>query len=134
MIGKTYSINDLIGTTYFANTDVGLTRAPYDGQAIVFNVKKGQAVGVIDTYFLPGNNRSNVWLGFLDANKRPYYVEIKPGQTNTSALQSQGVQTVEQKAEDQKTFLQNLPKYLGYTGLFFGLVYLGGKYIQSSKS
>ena len=97
-----YLLNDIVGTTYFATREVGLTRLPNDGAAEVFTVKNGQPVGVVDSYLLPKMGRSSVWLAFNDNSGRPYYVEIKAGQTDVSKLSAQGVTDVETKLEEAR--------------------------------
>jgi hypothetical protein len=131
-MADTYSLADIVDKEYFATRDVGVTRLPYNGAPVVFTVKKAQAVGVVDTYLLPGTNRSNVWLGFLDANKKPYYMELVQGITDTSALASQGVKSDQQKADDQKTFMEKLPKYLGIGAAAFAGVYLLSSFIKAN--
>jgi len=131
----TYNLSDLVGKTYFAVNDIGLTRLPYDNANAVFNVSAGQPVGVVYSYLLPKEGRTNAWLMFYDKNMKPYYVPLKQGQTDVSAIQQQGVKSTQQQltesANKNKTFLQKLPEYIGIGILIGGAFYLAGKAIET---
>jgi hypothetical protein len=95
-----YNLADLIGKSYFANGDLGLTRYAGDGAKVVFTVKKGTSVGTVFSYLSPASGRTNSWLMFYDDNQKPYYVELKPGVTDSKALQQQGVKSEQQKTDE----------------------------------
>ena len=128
-----YSLADLIGKTYTGKTDIGITRLPSDGAPVVYTVKAGQPVGIVFSYLSPKEGRSNTWLMFYDANQRAYYVELRPGQTDTKALEVQGVKTEEQKAQDALTWKEKLPKYLLIGALVIGGFYVAGKYVGRAQ-
>lgn len=96
-----FTIDDIIGKTLFALSAVPIKRVALDSFAVAWTVPPGQAVGVVDTYFLaqPGSGRTNMWWGFLDVNQIPFYAEHVAGRFDLTALVAQGVQTTEQKIQ-----------------------------------
>jgi len=96
---SSYSVSDLVGKTIVAKSDISVYRLPADNAPAVFTIKPGQSVGVVDTYFLPKEGRAYLYLGFLDTNKRPYYIRWGNA-INTSSLLSQGVKSDEVKAAE----------------------------------
>ena len=95
----TYSADQIIGKTLIAKTLVPLYRYPNDGAEVVFNVKKGQNIGIVYSYLSPGPNRTNLYWMFKDANDKFYYSEHKEDIYDVKALADQGALTFqEQKA------------------------------------
>jgi hypothetical protein len=95
----TFNINDIIDKTLVAKTSVDLYRFPDDDSPSVYTVLPGQSVGKVESYFLPGANRSSIYWQFKDANGKFYYSEHKQGRYDVKELQEQGSLTLQQQQE-----------------------------------
>lgn len=103
----TYKLKDLVGKTYFAKIDTGITRMPADDAPFIYTAKKNTPVGTIDSYLLPKQGRENVWFAFLDTYDKPYYVELTQGKTDDVAFASQGVKSNEELLTEENK--KNIP-------------------------
>jgi len=92
-----FNAGQIVGKTLVALQPVDLTRLPSDGAPSIYTTRSNQTVGVVQSYLVPGSNRSNLWWAFRDANGRPYYVEHRPGLFDVRAIQQQGVLTLEER-------------------------------------
>ena len=96
---SSYSVDQIIGKTLIAKSEIPLYRFPNDGAEVVFKVSKGQSLGVVYSYLLPGPNRTNLYWMFKDANDKAYYSEHKVDIYDVKELQNQGALTLaEQQA------------------------------------
>jgi|LakMenEpi03Aug12_release.lakeMendotaPanAssembly.Ray.scaffolds.fasta_scaffold198272_4 hypothetical protein len=138
-----YSVNDIIGKTLIAKKLLNAYNLPYDNdpnKKLLFQISPGSSVGVVDTYFNPKENRKNTWWGFytnVSGKKNFYYVEHKVGNFDVSALQQQGVPTVEQQTNANLPWDEKLTKLLK-TAFNYGLIIAGvvivAKFIDSKKN
>lgn len=97
-----YSVEDLIGKTLYAAKDVPLYRTTgnyYQGDKPVYIVKRGQAIGVLDTWIQKG---ADIWFLYYDSNKRLYVSQYKDGFYSGKQLKDQGVKTEEEKTEEAR--------------------------------
>lgn len=97
----TYSVSDLIGKTMIAKGTVPLFRLPLDSAPAIHNVSPGNTIGVVDSYLLPKEGRTAVYLMFYDKDRRAYYMRWG-APINTNSLIEQGVKSDEQKAKEAK--------------------------------
>ena len=93
----TFNADQIIGKTLVAKTQVPLLRLPNDDAQIVYNVSPGQSLGVVQSFLLPGPNRTNLYWQFKDANNRFYYSEHLQGRYDIQELQDQGALTLQQQ-------------------------------------
>ena len=93
----TFNAADIIGKTLVAKTNIPLYRLPNDNAEVVFNVTPGQSLGVVQSYLLPGTNRTNLFWQFKDQNNRFYYSEHKQGIYDIDELSNQGALTLQQQ-------------------------------------
>ncbi len=130
----TFNVNDIVGRTLFAKTDVPLKRLPEDSAPVVFTVKAGNAVGVVDTYLLPKDGRSVMYWAFNDANGKPFYAAHAVGRFDLTALTQQGVKSDQQKADESKTWQEKLPTYLTNGILLIGGLYVLGQFVHAKAT
>jgi hypothetical protein len=93
----TFNAADIIGKTLVAKTQVPLLRLPNDDAPTVYTVSPGQSLGVVQSYLLPGTNRSNLYWQFKDQNNNFYYSEHKQGIYDIQELSDQGALTLQQQ-------------------------------------
>lgn len=93
----TFNADQIIDKTLIAKISIPITRYAEDDAPVVYNVKQGQPLGVVYSYLLPKQNRTNLWWQFKDSNNRFYYSEHKPGIYDISSLQQQGALTSAQQ-------------------------------------
>lgn len=116
----TFDATDIIGKTLQARTAVDIKRLPEDAAPVVYSVKAGDSVGVVESYInpKPGRNIGLYWQ-FSDGN-RSYYAEHRVGRFNVQNLQTQGAVSLEdqQKAEEEKnlSLFDRIGRYITYIG------------------
>jgi hypothetical protein len=93
----TFNAADIIGKTLIAKSQVPLYRLPNDGAEVVYTVSPGQSLGIVESYLLPGTNRTNLYWQFKDQNNKFYYSEHKQGIYDVKELANQGALTLEQQ-------------------------------------
>jgi hypothetical protein len=93
----TFNAGDIIGKTLVAKTNVPLYRLPNDNAEVVFNVTPGQSLGIVQSFLLPGPDRTNLYWQFKDQNNRFYYSEHKQGIYDVKELANQGALTLQQQ-------------------------------------
>jgi hypothetical protein len=93
----TFNAADIIGKTLVAKTQVPLLRLPNDDAPTVYTVAPGQSLGVVQSFLLPGTNRTNLYWQFKDQNNNFYYSEHKQGIYDVKELANQGALTLEQQ-------------------------------------
>jgi len=112
---------DIIGKTLFALTTVPVKMQPDDSAPVFRSYAPGQAVGIVDSYLLPklGRNKNMVWI-FKNASNVNYYAEHLPGRFDLNKVQTQGVKTTEQKAQEAKEaelgWFEKSTNYLTFAG------------------
>lgn len=94
-----YSADDLIGKTLYAKANVPLRRLPQDDSPVIFTVKPGGTIGVVDTYVV---RDGTVWWSFKDANKRNYYAQHKTGEFAEGPLKEQGLIDTQTKIKNEQ--------------------------------
>lgn len=94
-----YSADDLIGKTLYAKANVPLRRLPQDDSPVIFTVKPGGTIGVVDTYVV---RDGTVWWSFKDANKRNYYAQHKAGEFAEGPLKEQGLIDTQTKIKNEQ--------------------------------
>ena len=128
-----YNASDIVGKTLYAKTEVPLFRAI--GGPIIYTVKPGEMVGTVTSWIdaVPGRNPL-IW-EFEDNNKRTYYAEHKIGRYSTTALQSQGAQTVQQQqaaaAAAAQTTGDKIMGLVKWAVIIGAVAYLGGAFIKT---
>lgn len=95
----TFNAADIIGKTLVAKTQVPLYRLPNDDAEIVYTVSPGQSLGVVQSFLLPGTNRTNLYWQFKDQNNNFYYSEHKQGIYDVKELSNQGALTLQQQQD-----------------------------------
>lgn len=85
-----YNAAQIVGKTLFAKRQIGLKRSPFDSAPIIYNVSAGQPVGVVYSYLLPKEGRSNLYWVYKDSNGKEYYSEHLPGIYDINAITAQG--------------------------------------------
>lgn len=93
----TFNAADIIGKTLVAKSQVPLYRLPNDNAEIVYTVSPGQSLGVVQSFLLPGTNRTNLYWQFKDENNNFYYSEHKQGIYDVKELSDQGALTLQQQ-------------------------------------
>jgi len=100
-----YSAGDVLDKTLYALTVVPIYDGVPDGTykpTQIAHVNSGQPVGVVYSWIDadPSKNRNNIWWMFYgSADGKYYYAENVKGYYDASALQAQGVLTVEQQIQ-----------------------------------
>ncbi len=95
-----YSAADIVGKTLYGQSPIQIKRLPADSATVVYTAGTGQALGVVYSYLLPGPDRKSLYWMFKDSGGKPYYSAHAPGAYSLSALKSQGVLTVKEKAQE----------------------------------
>lgn len=98
---STYNFEQLIGKSIYAINNTSVYRTPYDDSKPIYNVKKGNLIGVLYSIVSPRPGRSNTWLMFYDSNNRAYYWPTKPNTVDEESLKIQGVKTIEQVTKEE---------------------------------
>ena len=93
----TFNAADIIGKTLVAKSQVPLLRLPNDDAPTVYTVSPGQSLGIVQSYLLPGTNRTNLYWQFKDQNNNFYYSEHLLGRYDIQELQDQGALTLQQQ-------------------------------------
>jgi hypothetical protein len=93
----TFNAADIIGKTLVAKTQIPLLRLPNDNAPTVYTVSPGQSLGIVQSFLLPGPNRTNLYWQFKDQNNRFYYSEHKQGIYDVKELSDQGALTLQQQ-------------------------------------
>ena len=93
----TFNAADIIGKTLVAKIQVPLLRLPNDDAPTVYTVSPGQSLGVVQSFLLPGTNRTNLYWQFKDQNNNFYYSEHLQGRYDIQELQDQGALTLQQQ-------------------------------------
>jgi hypothetical protein len=93
----TFNAADIIGKTLIAKSQVPLYRLPNDGAEVVYNVSPGQSLGIVESFLLPGPDRTNLYWQFKDQDNKFYYSEHKQGIYDVKELANQGALTLEQQ-------------------------------------
>jgi len=96
----TFNANDIIGKTLIAKKTIDIVRSADDLAQSVYEVSPGESVGVVYSYLMPNNARSNIYWMFEDENNRPYYVKHGVGKFDIKTITQQGVLTLEEKKEE----------------------------------
>lgn len=119
-----YSADQLVGATLYARTRVPLKRFPLDTEPVMSEVMPGRIVGVVHSYLNPSASRANVYWQFKDSNGQYYYAEHKQGRFSESALEDQGVLSVQDEldaAAPPETLQETIKKMLlGAVGIWVG--------------
>jgi hypothetical protein len=116
----TFDATDIIGKTLQARTSVEIKRLPEDAAPVVYTVKPGDSVGVVESYInpKPGRNVGLYWQ-FNDGS-RSYYAEHRVGRYNVQNLQTQGAVSLEdqQKAEQEAnlSLYDRIGRWISYIG------------------
>lgn len=105
-MANTYNASQIVGKTLYAFQNIPITRNPSDNATPIYTVKKGSPVGIVYSYLLPKEGRTNLWWVFIDANGREYYAEHKQGIFDFRALQQQGAQDTETIIKEQQQAAQ----------------------------
>lgn len=90
---SSYNASEIIGKTLIAARPVDLKRLPYDASPAVYTAARGQSVGVVYSYLLPGPGRANLYWVFNDKFGNSYYAKHEAGAFSLTALTDQGAQT-----------------------------------------
>jgi len=89
----TYSADQIIGKTLFANKVIAIYLQPYDSAQPSRYVQPGKAVGVVTNYLQPSSYRTDFYWVFQDAVGTEYYVRHHEGDFDIEDLQAQGAMT-----------------------------------------
>lgn len=84
--------DQVVGKTLIAKTNVPLKRYAQASASVIYTAKKNEVVGVVYSWVTDG---PTLYWAFYDQNGNPYYAEHKPGRFSVTALQQQGVETLE---------------------------------------
>jgi hypothetical protein len=95
----TFNAADIVGKTLVAKSQVPLYRLPNDDAAVIYNVSPGQSLGIVQSFLLPGTNRTNLYWQFKDQNNNFYYSEHKQGIYDVKELSDQGALTLQQQQQ-----------------------------------
>ena len=98
---SSYNVTQIVGKTLIAKKSVPLKRIASDSAPTVFTVSPGDTVGVVDSYLMPGNDRSNIYWSFYDDQNKIYYAPHDVGRFDVKELQNQGALTLEQQQQQQ---------------------------------
>lgn len=123
-MANTYNAAQVIGKTLYAFQDINLKREPSDSGNTVFTVKQGQPVGIVYSYLMPKEGRSNLYWVFKDANGREYYAEHKTGLFDFKALQGQGAKDTETIIKEQQEAAQPAREFWSNKALQLGALVL----------
>ncbi len=123
-MANTYNAAQIIGKTLYAFQDINLKREPSDSGKTVFTVKQGQPVGIVYSYLMPKEGRSNLYWVFKDANGREYYAEHKTGLFDFKALQGQGAKDTETIIKEQQEAAQPAREFWSNKALQLGALVL----------
>ncbi len=144
--GGSYSVNQIIGKTIFANKQTTLYSNPSGGGRVVGTIKAGQPIGVVFSYIKPTDKTSDgrAWLQFDNSYLNSFFI---PDENASSAgLKDQGTMTVseEVKAEADAKLKEDSPmeyyikkygtKALLIVGGLIVAVSLGKELIHTSRS
>jgi len=100
-MSTTYNASQIVGKTLYGKVPVQLKRLPEDSAAVVYTVPVGTPVGIVDSYLMPKEGRSNLYWSFRDKNGNYYYAEHKPDRFDIRQIAAQGGTTTEQMIKDQ---------------------------------
>lgn len=133
---STYSYDQLIDKTIYAQKDVKLYRLPEDNAAPIFTVKAGQPVGTLYSVLNPKSGRSGQWLMFYDSTARAYYMPVTPNTVNESELKKQGAKTTEQitKEAEEAQQIQTKGAVRYYFEKYFPLIILAAVAVPIAKA
>ena len=130
-----YNASDVIGKTLYAKTEVPLYRGM--GGNVIYTVQPGEMVGTVTSWIDAVPGQHPFYWEFEDNNKRTYYAEHKVGRFSTSALQSQGTQTVQQQqaaaAAAAQTTGDKIMGLVKWAVIIGAVAYLGGAFIKTRK-
>jgi hypothetical protein len=106
-----YAADQLIDKTLIAAQAVPVYRIANDHAVPFGSIGKGNPVGVVYSYLMPNPtyDRSTLWWAFYDAYNNMYFSKMLPGAYDISALQEQGILTVQEQIEEEKE--KNKPWY-----------------------
>jgi len=127
-MSATFNAADIIGKTLYAKTSVPLKRNPDDSASVVYTVRPGGTVGIVNSYILskPGRNQNLYWQ-FSDGTNN-FYAEHLIGRFDTKSVEVQGATSLEDQqeaaAEAAETWVDKAGKYIGYIGGAVGLFIL----------
>ena len=133
----TFNANDIIGKTLIAKKTIDIVRSADDSAQSVYEVSPGESVGVVYSYLMPNNARSNIYWMFEDENGRPYYVKHGVGKFDIKTIQSQGALTLEEKQEEaeaaNETITNKVFRYAKNGFLIAAAAYLLKSIIDTQK-
>jgi hypothetical protein len=99
----TFSPSDVVGKVVIADRPTPIKKSPFDNSPVTKTIPKGQQVGTVYSFLMPGNGRTNLYWQFYDTWGQPYYTADQSGIWNATGLQAQGVKSL----EDQKNAIEN---------------------------
>ena len=92
-----YNLADLLDKTMIAQRKSVSRKLPEDTSTIVDTYDKGDTIGKVFSWVKRG---SDTWLQFYDSSGKTYYFNLsQKGVIDKGALDEQGVQTVQEKAD-----------------------------------
>lgn len=135
-----YSVDQIVGKTLYASTSVPIKRLPTDGATVVYTVKPGGIVGVVDSWLMPNKDRSNLYWLFFDGKGKAYYVEHVPGRFSLTELRDQGALDVKQEqAQKDEAGKSNTDKItdtikkVGIIAVVIAALSFGGKLLSRHR-
>ena len=96
----TFNPADIVGKVVIADRPTPIKKSPTDAGAVIKTIPKGQTVGTVFSYLMPGTGRTNLYWMFYDAWNVPFYTEDQSGLWNTTSLEAQGVKSLETKKDE----------------------------------
>jgi hypothetical protein len=122
----TYNLQDLIGKTFVAAKDIEIKRYASDTAPVTFVAKKGDTVGVVDSYLMPKEGRRDIYLMFYDNANRAYYIALTKNSANLPMLTSQGLTTLQQQAQAQSRKDETTKDFIARNLKTLVLIVVGG--------
>jgi hypothetical protein len=129
-----YNVNDLIGKTFKAASEVDLKRFAADNAPVIYTAKKGSTIGVVDSYLMPKEGRSDIYLMFYDNNNKPYYMALTKNSADINMLTSQGLTTLEQQAKEEARKNETTKDFIARNLKNIALIFVGGMIVKEVVS
>jgi len=100
-LGEVTSAAEIVGKTLYGITAVPVKRLASDAAPVAWTVPAGGQVGIVYSYLMPREGRTNLWWAFMDPTGHEYYAEHLTGRYDFQALRGQGVKTTEERIAEE---------------------------------
>lgn len=122
-----FSVYDIYDKTLYAKTRVPIRALPQDSAPIIEWVEPGQIVGKVHTHYAPATDRKFIYWGFIAEDGSWYYAPHQSGLYNLSALREQGLLSIEEKVEREKTTAERVTDTLVKGIIAYGVIRVAGR-------